>query len=354
LSSATFGTLTLGRISTLQRDNVLAYDPQGGAYAFSMIGFFGAFAGMGQTENAYWDNAIKYVYDNGPLHLGAAATSGSSEGQNQGAYAFDVGLHNILGGFSVDAAFGRTKDMVGASAFAPTAAGAPSAQLLPGVGSEMQLSTKISDATSWSIQGKYVMNLGGWGSPGVYTKAPSAGATLTLYGGYEHIDQGDPTNLVVNGTPMMLNYIQGAVNNFGFVTDKLVDIYWLGAKVNVNQWTITGAYYNQHQNNWSASAVGPVNSGIGAIQAVTPASFGVCVDDHATAAKFGSSTGQVFSISANCAGTYQATSFVVDYAFNKFVDMYSGVQYNWTNGGFNAGNQWASQVTGVTGLRVKF
>jgi len=92
LSSATFGTLTFGRISTLQRDNVLAYDPQGGAYAFSMIGFFGAFAGMGQTEDAYWDNAVKYVLDAGVFHFGAAATSGSPEGQNQGAYAFDVGL----------------------------------------------------------------------------------------------------------------------------------------------------------------------------------------------------------------------------------------------------------------------
>jgi predicted porin len=354
LSSQTFGTLTLGRISTLQRDNVLSYDPQGGAYAFSMIGFFGAFAGMGQTEDAYWDNAIKYVYDNGPFHFGAAATSGSVELQNQGAYAFDVGLRNIFGGLSVDAAYGRTKDMIGASAFAPTAAGAPSPQLLPGVGSEMQLSTKASDATAWSVQGKYVFNLPGWGSAPMYTKAAApAPATFTIYAGYEHIDQGDPSNFVVNGTPMMLNYIQGIVNNFGFVTDKLVDIYWVGGKYAVNNWTLTGAYYNQHQNNWSAAAPTATNSGIGAIQTVGAASFGVCVDDKAKAAKVGANS-TVFTISANCAGTYQAASFVVDYAFNKFVDIYSGVQFNWTNGGFNAGNQWDSQISGVTGLRLKF
>jgi predicted porin len=363
LSSPIFGTLTAGRISTLQRDNVLSYDPQGGAYAFSMIGFFGAFAGMGQTEDAYWDNAVKYVYDNGPFHFGAAATSGSAELQNQGAYAFDVGLRNILGGLSVDAAYGHTKDMVGASPFgacASVSAGtgcpavsAPNTQLLPGVGSEMQLMTKISDATAWSVQGKYVFNLPGWGSAPMDTKAAPAPATLTIYAGYEHIDQGDPSNLVVNGTPMMLNYIQGNVNNFGFVTDKLVDIFWVGGKYAVNNWTVTGAYYNQHQNNWEASSVTGVNSGIGNVQAVNPASFGTCTNDKAQAPKAGANS-PVFTISSNCAGTYQAASFVVDYAFNKFVDIYSGVQYNWTNGGFNSAAQWDSQITGVTGLRLKF
>jgi len=57
----------------------------------------------------------------------------------------------------------------------------------------------------------------------------------------------------------------------------------------------------------------------------------------------------------NClTGNYQAVSFVVDYAFNKFVDVYSGVQYNWVDGGFRSGLQWDSQLTGVTGLRLKF
>jgi len=362
LSSATFGTLTAGRISTLQRDNVLAYDPQGGAYAFSMIGYFGAFAGMGQTEEAYWDNALKYVYDNGPLHFGAAATSGSPEVQNQGAYAFDVGLRNVLGGLSVDAAFGRTKDMVGAGGFAPCTAvntvgtcpggfGSTSAQLLPGVGSEMQLSTKISDATAWSVQGKYVINLPGWGGGGMYTKAPAAPATLTLYGGYEHIDQGDPSNSVVNGTPLYMNYVQGYVNNFFFATDKLVDIYWLGAKLGVNNWTFTGAYYNQHQNSWTANSPG-ANVGPGLVQPVGIVS--VCNNNFGTKAAGYSQSGSVFAISQNCAGTYQATSFVVDYAFNKFVDIYAGVNYNWGNGGFLFSQQVSSQTTGVTGLRLKF
>ena len=46
VNSATFGTLTFGRQNALEADGVNAYDPMGGAYAFSPIGFSGKAAAV--------------------------------------------------------------------------------------------------------------------------------------------------------------------------------------------------------------------------------------------------------------------------------------------------------------------
>jgi predicted porin len=62
LSSKEFGTLTLGRHNTFLNDVVGKYDPQGGSYAFSVIGYSGATAGGGNTENTRLDDSVKYNY----------------------------------------------------------------------------------------------------------------------------------------------------------------------------------------------------------------------------------------------------------------------------------------------------
>ena len=55
-----FGTLTFGRQRSLGTDAMLLYDPAGGSYAFSYIGYNGTMAGGGDTENSRWDDAVKY------------------------------------------------------------------------------------------------------------------------------------------------------------------------------------------------------------------------------------------------------------------------------------------------------
>ena len=59
-SHATFGTLTAGRENSLTLDGVNAYDPMGGSYAFSPIGWSGKVAGAGSTEDARMNTAVKY------------------------------------------------------------------------------------------------------------------------------------------------------------------------------------------------------------------------------------------------------------------------------------------------------
>src|SRR6202051_1664921 len=71
VSSAAFGTLTFGRQRALGTDAMLAYDPAGGAYSFSFIGYNGTMAGGGDTEDTRWDNAVKYRLNLGPIHFGA-------------------------------------------------------------------------------------------------------------------------------------------------------------------------------------------------------------------------------------------------------------------------------------------
>ena len=62
VSNPTFGTLTVGRQYTFSNENSAAYDPFGGAYAFSLIGFSGAsWAGNGVTEIARYNTSVKYT-----------------------------------------------------------------------------------------------------------------------------------------------------------------------------------------------------------------------------------------------------------------------------------------------------
>src|SRR5450755_4776599 len=51
VSSARFGTLTFGRQRALGTDAMLLYDPAGGSYAFSYIGYNCFIAGGGDTED---------------------------------------------------------------------------------------------------------------------------------------------------------------------------------------------------------------------------------------------------------------------------------------------------------------
>ena len=60
LSNKTYGTLTVGRVNTLSLDAINSYDPMGGSYAFSPLGFSGSYAGFGDTEAARANTAVKY------------------------------------------------------------------------------------------------------------------------------------------------------------------------------------------------------------------------------------------------------------------------------------------------------
>src|SRR3984893_17457446 len=88
VSSAHFGTLTFGRQRALGTDAMLLYDPAGGAYAFSYIGYNGTMAGGGDTEDTRWDDAVKYRLTYGPVHFGAMYKFADGSG---GCYSASAG-----------------------------------------------------------------------------------------------------------------------------------------------------------------------------------------------------------------------------------------------------------------------
>ncbi|MGP0090123.1 MAG: porin [Xanthobacteraceae bacterium] len=351
VSHPVFGTVTVGRLKTLEFDDFLVYDPQNQSPAFSMIGFYGSLAGGGDTENRRWDNAIKYVWDSGPFHAAAMASTGMNDASQQGAWSADVGLHNVLGGLSVDGIYTSVKDgvaVLGPFAVTPQS-NIPPTQALSGVGLENQTNTRVSDNQSYGVMAKYVFNLGGLQS-GTYTKAPAPASTLTVYGGWEHVTQNDPSHQIVNGTSQAGGYIMGYVNNFGFLTPEQIDQFWVGAKYAVNQWTFTGAYYYQERNSWLAGTLSTTNAGYAGLQT----SSGPTVCNPTSSTKLNQGATVVATPSSNCGGNFQSASFVTDYAFNKYVDMYAGLVWDGIAGGYTNGTQVQSQVMGITGLRLKF
>jgi hypothetical protein len=60
VSSPIYGTLTVFRQNSLTLDAVFDYDPFGGSYAFSPIGFQGITCGGGNTENCRNTTSLKY------------------------------------------------------------------------------------------------------------------------------------------------------------------------------------------------------------------------------------------------------------------------------------------------------
>ena len=116
ISSTHFGTLTFGRQRSLGTDAMLLYDPAGGSYAFSYIGYNGTMAGGGDTEDSRWDDAVKYRLTYGPVHFGAmykfadgsggcysasatwTAATCTPESAHNNAYGFDLGgeLRQVL------------------------------------------------------------------------------------------------------------------------------------------------------------------------------------------------------------------------------------------------------------------
>ncbi len=76
VSNKTYGTLVVGRVNTLSLDAINAYDPMGGSYAFSPLGYSGSYAGFGDTETARANTALKYRVDIQNFRLGGLVAVG--------------------------------------------------------------------------------------------------------------------------------------------------------------------------------------------------------------------------------------------------------------------------------------
>ena len=356
-----YGTLTVGRQYSLVLDGQATYDPMALAQAFSLLGYSGtAGAGVGSTEDTRWDNSVKYIFTYGPFHAAGMYTNGGQDTPMNGdGYGANAGITYM--GFSVDGFYTKENGAVNLSRV-PLAANGISAftALFPG-GPPVQTACNaalancpnallgtITDNEAWDVMAKYSFNVPGFFSePAVSTKdAPCGGlkdapcapptAKVTLYGGYQHVDQSNPQNAQWeysgNHTIGGYQYIATGLRAFG--SDRIRETAWAGASYEDGPWKLIGAWYFFSQNSF------------------LNASFQNCATT--TAAALTSATFVGKRIGSNCSGDFNQGSFLIDYTLNRHVDLYSGVSFTEQTGGLNSGfledNTWVF----ATGMRLKW
>ncbi len=363
VSNPVYGTLTFGRQNALLTDGVNAYDPQGGAYGFSPIGFSGLTCGAGDTEECRWTTAIKYRVSAdtvfGGVRLGVmgqpmtGASSFNAYNPNEGAIEGDIGGDiKIPGGalsglLSLDAIGSYVVDAVniGTSGGATNGTG-----ILSGVPVAFPATTfltaQISNQTSFMALAKY--SFGSWSPPpAMVTKGPVApgvvGIPLTLYAGYEWIQFANPSNPITtsfpddgftfnftNATGSVASVNATSINNNAFnslcgtgtgCSDKDFQVVWTGFKYGITRdLDLVGAYYEYFQSQFVS---GP----------------GICANTTAH---------------GQCAGTETMASGVLDWRFLPKWDAYIGTFWSQVNGGLSNGYLARSNIASTAGVRFRF
>src|SRR6202453_1517076 len=292
LSSPTYGTLTCGRQNSLELDGVNAYDPMGGSYAFSVIGWQGTAVGGGDTEDARISTAIKYRVDvgNNLFRLGAIYQVGGYENNNatQGEWGAQIGKDfdfGTSGKLSLDAIYTEDKGAVKAASLS-------AAQNLAFPGT---LAATISDDNSVMLLAKYTYH------------------QLRVYGGYEYITFANPSTPATPGFTGIAGIPMTFLSQTTFDINEHLQISWTGARYAISPTLDAGiAYYHYDQSSFHVG--------------------GFC--NSAT-------------VASSCAGQLNAASFDIDWQFAKKFDLYGGVMYSAVAGGLANGyqvfNNWAPQ-----------
>jgi predicted porin len=311
ISSDKFGTLTFGRQRALGTDAMLVYDPAGGAYAFSYIGYNGTMAGGGDTEDSRWDSTLKYRINFGPAHLGAAykfadgnggcysasatwtAANCTPESAHNNAYGGDLGgeYHKL----SVDIVYQHYNQAI--SVLNPLLG--PSSPAQPYQSTTNSINTNpITGAnlisTDDTVYGIVTDNNGIMGA------AKYTWDQFKLYGGFEYIWQNNPHDPLGVGASDQGGYIMSGVEDNNLDSEKILRLWWTGLKYSYDPKTdITFAWYGQLQNNFRVPQTCSVAAGF----------------------------------RASCSGGLNEGSLYADHHFTRRFDGFAGLAYSFVYGG---------------------
>jgi predicted porin len=296
---------------------MLRYDPAGGSYGFSYIGYNGTMAGGGDTDDSRWDDALKYRLTYGPVHFGAmykfANGSGGCFSGMQGWTAADCTperAHNNAYGFDIGAEHGKFAfDIVGQHYNQAISV------LNPLQGPQSQAPGAQLQSTTDSINTNYIdggINPVNLIDPngtlyGIVTDndaimgaAKYAWNPFKFFVGYEFIWQNNPHEPLGVGASDQGEYILSGVEDNNLDSEKKVQIWWTGAKYTYRTNTdVTVSFYQQRQNTFRVPAT--------------------C----------GGSAG----FRSSCAGTLDELSLYADHHFTKRFDGYVGAAYSVVTGG---------------------
>jgi predicted porin len=357
LSNPTYGTLTVGRVYTLSLDAINSYDPMGGSYAFSPIGYSGSYAGFGDTEGARANTAVKYRL-NLPYNFGLSGTSfrlgglaqwggydqgNGTAGMYQGQVGGDFHLFGgspYAGTLSMDFIGSWGKNEVNVGTFTGSCSvltsGAFAGQVgctdgVPRYYSNTDVTATLSNNTGLMATAKYKVQ------------------ALTVYGGYAWIRQANPSDQYLNGFTTIGGWNVPATitgnklfptqwtNYTNYNVPRIAPFFWVGAKYAITpQIDVTGAFYWLQQADYA---------GAGA----------ACVPTTTT---FTQPNGNKFNFTAigngKCAGQTDFISALIDYRPVKRVDLYAGIMVSNVYGGLASGYQVAQTVNPTAGIRIKF
>src|SRR5580658_7383313 len=328
ISSTHFGTLTFGRQRSLGTDAMLLYDPAGGAYAFSYIGYNGTMAGGGDTEDSRWDDAVKYRIAYGPVHFGAmykfadgsggcydpaaatgatwTATSCTPQSAHNNAYGFDLGgtIGPDKGKFSADVVFQHYNQAI--SVLNPLLG--PQSPATPHLGFTQSLTDSLDTtpinggdglgpnliSTDNTVYGIVTDN------NAVMFAAKYVRDPFKFFAGYEYIWQNNPADPLGVGASDQGGYIMSGVEDNNLDSEKLVNIWWTGVKYAYDRKTdITFAWYGQSQNTFRIPSTCSIAAGF----------------------------------RSSCAGVLEEGSLYLDHHFTKRFDGFAGLAYSFVTGG---------------------
>jgi predicted porin len=310
VSNTTFGTLTVGRQYAFTNDLVNNYDPMGGSYAFSLIGYSSTYvAGDGATEMSRYNTSLKYQVAYNGFRAGALWDFGnySTGDSTNGAYQFDVGFD--YAGFSLDAIYSYANDAVTlVNSTAPSA----------GVGFG-PLSARIANVAGGAVAAKY--KVGPFTAFGGYADARFSTATDSY--AVDAYNNGFDSIAGIQVLPHIAG--NGNEDSLSYYNHRNLQTVWGGAKYAIlSNLDVTGAYYYVWQNNFDPTA-------------------GACATPN---------------LHGQCQGNLEAVSGMIDWRPWKRVDVYGGVMYSQAAGGLDNGagpafvNNNNTAFTG--GVRVNF
>ena len=311
ISSARFGTLTFGRQRALGTDAMLLYDPVGGGYAFSYIGYNGTMAGGGDTEDSRWDDALKYRLTYGPVHFGAmykfadgsggcysasttwTAANCTPKSANNTAYGFDLGgdYHK----FSADVVFQHYNQAISVlnPLLGPQSPTAPYQSTTNSINTNPVTGNNVIDPAN-TVYGIVTDN------NAIMVAAKYAWDPFKFFAGYEYIWQNNPSDPLGVGASDQGGYIMSGVEDNNLDSEKLVQVWWTGAKYTYRSKTdFTLSWYQQRQNDFRVPPTCSPEAGF----------------------------------RSSCAGTLNEGSFYVDYHFTPRFDAFAGIAYSWVTGG---------------------
>lgn len=304
VSNDTYGSLAVGRNYAPIYDIAVKYDPVQNAQLFSPIGYSGTYGGGGGvSEDTRVDNSLKYAKKFGNFNVGGLYKLGGTSGSKSAnsAYALNLGYDN--GKFGVQTAYQVFKDAVAGYATGSATGIAAGSALAAPAGYTAVAGANTAQANAVGVK---VLNTAAFMVAAKY--AVTSKATVKI--GYENYTFSAPTN-------------PGVATNVPSYYGQTVSIasYFTGTQQKTNI-VFVGGDYNLTEK---------LNLAVGYYDISSPQS----------------------TDKAQKSSDTRFASTLLDYRFNKNLDVYAGYMRGMYHDAANFANYTNNDIKAV-GVRLKF